>query len=173
MAGDIIKRYETEATETVTALQSVASSQTWVAGWSSGNISNSTDLGDDVLLRFKFVTAGSNNQAGFINIWIIPAASDTGPAYPAVSSGTLGSQGAVTFNTTQQRDACAYFLRQIAVTNTASLTYEASAYLSEAIKDIPENFAIFIAQNATTTTTAGLAASGNTVTRRGQGVGYT
>jgi hypothetical protein len=172
MAGNILQGYQTSTTLTTTNLQSLASSQDWLAGWGSATITNTSALNNDFLLGFTFTTHASNRQAGVINIYIVPALDST-PTYPAVSSGTAGTEGAIAFTDAEERDAACLLLRSLIVDNTASAVFSVAAYVTEACKKVPGNFFIFVSQNCTTTTTAGFAAAGSVVKHTGQYATYT
>lgn len=119
MAGDIKDKYAASSTLTVTNLHSLASSQDWTAGWGSAAISNLTDLNLDNMLGGTFTTHASNRQAGQINIYLIAPLNDT-PTWPASASGTIGTEGAIAFTDTEERDAACTFLASITVDSTAS-----------------------------------------------------
>lgn len=174
MAGDIKDKYVASTSPTVTNLQSLASSQDWTAGWGSASISNLTDLNLDGLLGGTFTTHASNRQAGSINIYLIAALNDT-PTWPASSSGTIGTEGAIAFTDTEERDAACTFLASITVDNTASavMPLPMRAIAAQFGGEMPTHFVIFIAQNCTTTTTAGLASSGNALYYTGKLKQYT
>lgn len=174
MAGDIKDKYVASTSPTVTNLQSLASSQDWTAGWGSASISNLTDLNLDGLLGGTFTTHASNRQAGSINIYLIAALNDT-PTWPASSSGTIGTEGAIAFTDTEERDAACTFLASITVDNTASavMPFPMRAIAAQFGGEMPTHFVIFIAQNCTTTTTAGLASSGNALYYTGKLKQYT
>lgn len=174
MAGDIKDKYVASTSPTVTNLQSLASSQDWTAGWGSASISNLTDLNLDGLLGGTFTTHASNRQAGSINIYLIAALNDT-PTWPASSSGTIGTEGAIAFTDTEERDAACTFLASITVDNTASavMPFHMRAIAAQFGGEMPTHFVIFIAQNCTTTTTAGLASSGNALYYTGKLKQYT
>lgn len=164
MAGDIKLQYVASVAPTVTNLHSLASSQDWTAGWSSASIVNTTNEYLDYLVAGTFTTHASNRQAGSINVYIVAAMNDT-PTYSAASSGTWGTEGAAAFVDTEQRDSACRLLASITVDNGASEVYSfpptSVAQLFGGM--IPPAFAIFVAQNAATTTTAGLAAAGSAI----------
>lgn len=164
MAGDIKLQYVASVAPTVTNLHSLASSQDWTAGWSSASISNTTNEYLDYLVAGTFTTHASNRQAGSINIYIVAAMNDT-PTWPAAASGTWGTEGAASFVDTEQRDGASRLLASIAVDSGASEVYSfpptSVSMLFGGV--IPPAFAIFISQNASTTTTAGLASSGSAI----------
>lgn len=164
MAGDIKLQYVASVAPTVTNLHSLASSQDWTAGWSSASIDNRTNEYLDYLVSGTFTTHASNRQAGSINIYIVAAMNDT-PTWPAASSGTWGTEGAVAFVDIEQRDSATRFLASITVDNGASEVYSFPPTSVAALFGgmVPPAFAIYVAQNASTTTTAGLAASGSAI----------
>jgi len=163
MAGNILTKYLAASTAlTVTNLHSLASSSTWVGGWSSASVSNASTLALDYAYGGTFTTHASNRQAGSINVWVIGFLNDT-PTIPAVSSGTLGTEGAAAFADTYRRDCLARLLCSITVDAAASAIYTfpmtGIAQLFGGI--VPVSHCLFVAQNASTTTTAGLAAAGS------------
>ena len=165
MAGDITLKYAAASTAmTVTSLHSLASSQDWSSGWSSASVNNTTNNYVDYLYGFTFTTHASNRQAGQINIYVIGALNDT-PTWPAVNSGTIGTEGAIGFVDAEERDALCRQLGTIIVDNSGSAVY---AFPPTGIASlfggvVPPYHAIYIAQNCSTTTTAGLAAAGSAV----------
>ncbi|HMZ00123.1 MAG TPA: hypothetical protein PLU79_10765 [Burkholderiaceae bacterium] len=149
---------------TVTNLHSLASSQDWTAGWTSGSTSNTSNKYLDYLYGFTFTTHASNRQAGTINIYVIASLNDT-PTWPATASGTIGTEGALSFTDTEERDTLCRQLGSIVVDNTASAIYTfPQTGIAQLFNGwVPTHHAIYIAQNCSTTTTAGFASSGSAV----------
>lgn len=162
MAGDIKLQYVASVTPTVTNLHSLASSQDWTAGWTSNSVSNLTNEYMDYMYAFTFTTHASNRQAGSINIYVIASLNDT-PTWPATASGTIGTEGALSFTDAEERDSLCRLLGSITVDNTASAIYTFPQTGIAALFGgvVPTHHAIYIAQNCSTTTTAGLAAAGS------------
>lgn len=164
MAGNIKAGYASSVALTVTSLHSLASSSDWTAGWGGASYSNLTNLYLDYLYGFTFTTHASNRQAGSINIYVIAALNDT-PTWPAVSSGTLGTEGAIAFTDTEERDSLCRLLGSLTVDATGSAIYTfpptGIAQLFGGV--VPPYHCIFVAQNAATSTNAGLASSGSAV----------
>jgi hypothetical protein len=83
----------------------------------------------------------------------------------ATSSGTIGTEGALAFTDTEERDSLARILCSIVVDNTASAIYTfpptGIAQLFGGI--VPPYHALYVAQNCSTTTTAGIASSGSAI----------
>jgi len=161
MAGDIKLKRGASSAPTVTALQSLASSQTWEAGWTSALIACGDNF--DIMLSGTFTTNASNRQAGSINVWVYAALNDT-PTWPDIfSAGTEGVQGAATVHDTEQRDSGMRLVTSITVDNGASEVYTFPPTSLAVLfgGTLPTDIAVFVAQNATTTTTAGLASSGS------------
>lgn len=165
MAGAIKVEYPGSSTSmTVTNLHSLASAQDWLAGWSSASVDNTTNCYTDYLYAFSFTTHASNRQAGFINIYVVASLNDT-PTWPTAASGTVGTEGALSWTDSEERDSVCKLLASIAVDSSASAVYQVAqtgiAHLFGGV--VPTHHAIYIAQNAATTTAAGLAASGSAV----------
>lgn len=165
-AGDIKVAYGSSSNLTVTNLHSLASSQTWVAGWTSGTVDNTTDLHIDKVVSAKFTTAASNNQAGEIRVYGYAMLDDS--TWPDIfSSGTEGTEGAATVLDTEQFSGLV-LLWGTAVDSGASEAHNMPpTSIRGAFGFIPAKFALFVTGNATTTTTAQFAASGNQVTVKG------
>jgi hypothetical protein len=162
MAGDAKLKYASSSALTVTNLHSLASAQDWAAGWTSASVSNTTNCYLDYLYGFTFTTHASNRQAGSINIYVIASLNDT-PTWPATSSGTIGTEGALAFTDTEERDSLCRLLGSITVDNTASAIYTFPQTGIAALFGgfVPSHHAIYVAQNCATTTAAGLASSGS------------
>lgn len=163
MAGDIKTQYVASSALTVTNLHSLASSQTWETGWTSASINNTTNEYLDILLSGTFTTHASNRQAGVINIFAFSALNDT-PTWPSFfSAGTPGTEGTCTVTDTEERDAGMRIVASINVDNTASAIYTfpmtSLAQLFGGI--LPPYIGLYVTQNCSTTTTAGLASSGS------------
>lgn len=165
MPGDIKLKYPAASTaQTVTNLHSLASSQDGLAGWSSASVNNTSNCYLDYLYGLTFTTHASNRQAGSINIYVIAALNDT-PTWPATNSGTIGTEGALTFVDSEERDSLCRLLWSITVDNTASAIYTIPATgIAQFFGGVmPPYHALYITQNCSTTTTAGLAAAGSAV----------
>ena len=164
MAGDIKTKYAASTSLTVTNLHSLASSSDYTAGWGSATITNTSNNYEDYLIGATFTTNASNRQSGAINIYVIGALNDT-PTYPAVASGTLGTEGAISFTDTEERDSICRLLTSIPVDNTASAIYAVSQSAIAQLFGgrVPTHFCLYVSQNAATTTTAGLASSGSAI----------
>lgn len=163
MPGDIKSKYGTTATLTVTNLHSLASSSSREAGWTSGGIDNTSDLSLDYLLSGTFTTHASNRQAGFIDVRIYTALNAT-PTWPDIfSAGTEASEGAATWHDTEQMNSAGPMLKQIEVDSGAGEIYTFPQLAIAALFNnvLPTNFAVFVGQNAASSTNAGLAAAGS------------
>ncbi len=165
MAGDIKGKYGAASTAmTVTNLHSLASdSGSYLAGWSSASVNNTSNVYLDYLLSGTFTTHASNRAAGRIDVYVIAALNDT-PTWPATASGTIGTEGALSFTDTEERDSLCRLIASMTADTTASsiLTFPPTSVrmLFGGIMP-PPYWAVFITQNVSTTTTAGLAAAGS------------
>ena len=165
MAGDIKLKYPAASTAvTVTNLQSLAASQTWIAGWCSAAVANTSNVYQDYMYGGQFTSASSARQAGSLSVWVVGALNDT-PTWPATSSGTLGTEGALAFADTFRRDSLVRPLAQFTFDTTASAIYTFPPIgIAQCFGGrVPPYHCLFIAQNLATTTAAGLASSGNAI----------
>jgi hypothetical protein len=163
VSGDITGKGSLSSTSlTVTNLNSLASSQDGLAGWSSAAIARGTDL--DVSIGVNLVTHASNRQAGKIDIYVIGSLNAT-PSWPPTVTGTPGTEGTLSFTDTEERDAACRLLASLAVDSSASSVIAGHLGAIAALFNgvLPPSFALFITTNATTTTTAGIAASGSSI----------
>ncbi len=153
--------YGSSTNLTVTNLHSLAASQSFIGGWESAVIDNSSVLALDYLVSAKFTMASSNNQAGEIRIYLAGLLDDS--TYMDVLDGTESTEA---FTDTEERDATCILARTLAVdTSTGAIIYSAPFGVAQFFGGVcPKKFSIFIAGNGTTTTTAQFAASGNQVT---------
>jgi hypothetical protein len=165
--ADIKTAYRASSNLTVTALNSLASAQTLLSGWTSGTIDN-TDLDLGKVITAKFTKAAANLQAGQIQVWAYAQLDDS--TWPDIfSSGTEGTEGAATLHDDEQKNENLVLLWATTVDTGVSEVHNMPPVNVRArFGDYqPQRFALFITQNCSTTTTAGLAASGNQVTVKG------
>ena len=161
-SGDVKLAYRASSNLTVTNLHSIATSATWVAGWESGVVDNTTNLDEDILLS-GIIALGNAATAGQIRVYIVPVTDDT-PTYPAPFDGT---ESVETIGDATLRDSAAKLL--IAVTTRADPGTDDVYYLAPtsiaAIFGgvVPPKFVVFV----THSTGVNLAASGNQITLKG------
>lgn len=172
MAGDIKLKYGTDATYSVTALQSLASSTTNVAGWSSVAVDNTTDLYSDYLISGQFTVSASAPTAGkSIKVYAYGAFNGT-PTWPDLfSSGTEGSEGAATVHDEEQRD-CGMRLLWAGVVDagTSEVYAMPPTSLAQCFGGVlPSDWALWVVQD----TGQALSASGNALYRQPVGLQYT
>jgi hypothetical protein len=165
MAGDLKLKYGTDGAFTMTGIEDIDASSTWVAGWSSASIDNSSTLALDYLVSGQFTTEASNRQAGLINVYAYAAFVDT-PTWPDLfSAGTEGSVGAATVHDSEQRDSGMRLVASIVVDNTASAvyTFPPTSIANLFGGSVPVLWALWVTSNATTTTTDWCVSSGTTL----------
>lgn len=166
--GAVTQEYRASANLTVTNLHSLASSQGLLAGWTSGTIDNTSNKDVDILVSAKFTKAASNLQAGVIEVWAYAMLDDSN--WPDVfSSGTEGTEGTATIHDDEQKKEA---FRSLWSTTTDTGTSEVHNMPPVSVASafggvLPPKFAVFVTGNATTTTTAQFASSGNQVTTKG------
>lgn len=98
--------YRASSDLTVTNLASIATSSTWVAGWLSGIIDNTSDFDLDKLVSAKFAL-GNSAVAGQIRVYAIAMLDDSNWPSSVLSAGTFGTEGTGTFKDTTLRDGVA------------------------------------------------------------------
>ena len=163
MAGDIKLQYVASVAPTVTNLHSLASdSGAYLAGWTSNSVNNLSNEYLDYMYAGTFTTHASNRAAGDIRVYVIAALNDT-PTWPATASGTIGTEGALSFTDSEERDSLCRLLMVLTADTTASsiLTFPPTGIAQLFGGWVPPYHAIFVTQNVSTTTTAGLAAAGS------------
>ena len=157
--------YGASVAMTVTNLHSLASSQDWLTGWFSGSVANTANNRLDYMVGGTFTTHASNRQAGYINVYVVASLNDT-PTWTATATGTLGTEGGGSFVDAEERDSLVRLLASIPVDSTASAIYtfpQTSIVTAMGLIMPPTHWGIFVSNNASTTTTAGLAAAGSAV----------
>lgn len=153
--------YAASSDLTVTNLHSVASSATWVAGWESGAVDNTTNLYLDYLVSAK-ISVGNSATAGQIRVYIVGQLDDS--TWPDVFDGTESTE---TITDTEIRDA---ICRLGAVSDvdadggTDDVYYLGPFSVAALFGGVcPAKFVVFITHSSG----VNLAASGNQVTTKG------
>jgi hypothetical protein len=162
MAGDIKLKYPAASTAvTVTNLHSLASSSTYISGWFSGSVNNTSNVYMDYLWGGTFTSHASNRQSGSLYVYAVAALNDT-PTWPATATGTLGTEGTGSFSDAYKRDSLCRLLAVINTDNTASAIYTfPPTSIRNLWGEIPPYHCLYITGNLSTTTTAQLASSGS------------
>lgn len=156
-AGDVKVVYAASSNEgTLTALNSLASSSTWVAGWESTAIDNTGNLYADYRVTAKIV-AGTTLTAGELRMYLVGMLDDS--TWPDVFDGTASAE---TVTNVQIRDAICKPAAMTATTNTNSVTYYLDCPSAAAVfnGNLPKKFVIFITHSMV----GALASSGHQVT---------
>lgn len=144
--------YGTDAAFTQTNLDGIASSATWVAGWTSGSIDNTSTKAVDYLVSGQFQVESSGLSAGVINVYAYAALNDT-PTWPDLfSAGTEGTEGTATIHDTEIRDTLR-LVASIATDTTASRYYAFNPVSIASLfgGHVPTHWALFVAQSTGTT----------------------
>lgn len=147
-AGDVKLAYAASSAITVTNLHALASSSTWVAGWESGAIDNSTNLYTDYIVNAKIVVESSGLSAGEIRLYLVAELDDS--TWPDVFDGTESTE---TITDTEIRDAICRLGAMTVTDTTASRTYYLNCPSVAAVfgGQVPRKFVIFITQSTGTT----------------------
>jgi hypothetical protein len=162
MPGNILQKYAASVALTVTNLHSLASdSGSYLAGWSSASVNNTSNAYLDYLVGGTFTTHASNRAAGDIRVYVIAALNDT-PTWPATASGTIGTEGALSFTDTEERDSLCRLLTVLTADTSASsiLAFPPTGIAQLFGGMMPAYWALFVTQNVST---AGLAAAGSAI----------
>ncbi len=159
-AGDVKLAYVASSNLTVTNLNSVASSATWVAGWESDAIDNTTNKYLDYRITAKITVASSGLAAGEIRLYLVGMLDDS--TWPDVFDGT---ESVETITDTEMRDAiCKPAAMTVTDTTNSDVYYLDCPSAAAAFGgNLPAKFVIFITQS----TGQNLASSGNQVTIKG------
>lgn len=158
--GDMKMVYAASSNLTVTNLHSLPSSSTWVAGWESGAVDNTTNLYLDYRVTAKITVASSGLAAGEIRLYLVGMLDDS--TWPDVFDGTESTE---TVTDTEMRDAiCRLAASTQTDTDNSDVYYlEVPSVAAVFGGNMPAKFVVFI----THSTGQNLAASGNQVTVKG------
>lgn len=158
--GDVKVAYAASSNLTVTNLHSVATSSTWVAGWESGAIDNTSNLYEDYRLTAKITVAAASLTAGEIRMYVVGMLDDS--TWPDVFDGTESTE---TITDTEMRDAICKLaaVSQTDTTNSDVYFLDCPSVAAVFVGNMPAKFVVFI----THSTGQNLAASGNQVTIKG------
>lgn len=152
--------YAASSDLTVTNLHSIATSSTWVAGWESGAVDNTTNKYLDYALTAKITVAAAGLSAGEIRMYVVAMLDDSN--WPDQFDGTESTESVTD---TEIRDAICQPAAVTATDTTASRVYylHCPSVAAAFNGNLPAKFVVFI----THSTGANLAASGNQVTIKG------
>ena len=140
--------YGTDAAFTQTNLDGIDSSSTWVAGWTSDAINNTSTKAMDYLVSGQFQVESTGLSAGQINVFAYAVLNDT-PTWPDLfSAGTEGTEGTATLHDTEIRDTLR-LVASITTDTTASRYYsfEPVSIASLFGGIVPTYWALFVAQS--------------------------
>jgi len=140
--------YAASAALTQTNLDGIASSATWVAGWESSAIDNSSNLYFDYIINAKIQVESASLAAGEIRLYLVAELEDS--TWPDVFDGTESTE---TVTDTEMRDAICRLAAVTATDTGASDVYYLNCPSAAAVfgGTIPRKFVIFITQSTGTT----------------------
>lgn len=162
--ADLKIAYAASSNLTVTNLGGISSSSTFVAGWTSGTIDNTTNLYLDYLITAQLTAESAGLSAGEMRVYVYTMLDDSN--WPDLfSAGTEGTEGTATVHDTNILAASLKLLWATATDTTASQKYVMPATSIAAAFGgvVPAKFALFVTQSTGTT----LETSGNQVTVKG------
>lgn len=143
-AGDVKLRYAASSALTQTNLDALASSATWVAGWESDAIDNSTNQYTDYAINAVLQVESAGISAGEIRLYLVAETNDT--TWPDVFDGT---ESAETVTDVNVRDAICRLAAVTATDTTASQFYYLQCPSVAAVFGgaVPRKFVVFITQS--------------------------
>jgi hypothetical protein len=152
--------YAASSNLTVTNLNSLPTSSTWLAGWESDAIDNTSNLYTDYRVTAKITVAAASLSAGEIRMYLVAMLDDS--TWPDVFDGTGSTE---TITDTEMRDAiCRLGAFSFTDTTNSDVYYLDCPSVAAVFNgNLPAKFVIFI----THSTGQNLAASGNQVTIKG------
>ena len=158
--ADVKVAYVASSNLTVTSLNGLVASTTWVAGWESAAIDNTTNKYLDYRVTAKITVESASLVAGEIRMYLVGMLDDA--TWPDVFDGT---ESAETITDTEIRDAIALRAAVTATDTTASRVYYLDCPSVARVfgGNMPAQFVIFITQSTGTT----LETTGNQVTVKG------
>lgn len=135
------------ASSTVTnAIESLATSSTWVAGYESATIDNTSNLDLDILLS-GITTVGTTPTANtVIEHWVVPIIDSDGSTWPDVFDGTTSAE---TVTSREILLSCGKLAASIDVPSTTSnISYPWGAVSVRALfGSVPPKFVVFTTHN--------------------------
>jgi hypothetical protein len=143
-AGDVKLAFGASTAFTQTNLDGLASSATWVAGWESNAVDNSTNLYEDYLITGSLQAESAGLTAGEIRVGIVAEQDDT--TWPDVFDGT---ESAETISHTGVRDAIVKIGAVVKTDTTASQVYDFGPFSVASLFGgiCPRKFVVFIAHS--------------------------
>lgn len=154
--------YAASSDLTVTNLHGLAASPTWVTGWESALIDNTSNLYTDYLVSAKFTVESASVTAGQIRIFIVPMLDDA--TWPGGFDGTESAE-TTPLDDVNGTNSGARLGAVVVNDTTVSQVYYVAPFSVAALFGgvCPAKFVIFIAQATGTT----LETTGNQVTIKG------
>lgn len=143
--ADFKLKYGTALTPTVTALQSLASSSSFTSGWTSDWIDNTSVLALNYLVSAAF-ELGTTPTAGEIRVYAY-AEHPNGDDPDLFSSGTEGTQGAVTLHDTEQLSGMVLLWSTDTDTTTNDPHEMPPRSIAGAFGEVPRKYALFVTHN--------------------------
>jgi hypothetical protein len=144
-AGDVKLQYGSSVDLPVTTLLGLAASATWVIGWSSDEVDNTTNKYEDYLVSGKITTQHDGTVVvGEIRIYVVAMISDT--EWP---TGINHDETADTWPSTNERDSCAKLAAVIVnhATNNTAYAFGPFSVANLFGGVCPPKFEIFIAHS--------------------------
>ena len=163
-AGDVKLSYVASGAFDVTHLHSLAASQTWIAGWASALIDNTSNKYLDYMISGLFKAAASANAIGTIRVYVVSMIDDA--TWPSDKDTAFpGTEGALA--------VAIDFLNSVgrlgAVVNASAATAnQIYSFGKFSVANLfggvcPPKFCLYVTGNIATTTAAQFAANTNII----------
>lgn len=158
MAGDIKQKYGTAEAPTVTNLHSLASSSSFLAGWTSAWIDNTSTLALNSIVTGS-IQSGTTPTAGSVRLYAYAEFPD-GSDPDLFSAGTEGTEGTATIHDAEQLNASFVLLWSSDVDTTSDQHHPIPPRsIRQAFGFMPRKWALFVAHD----TVATLKSSGSVI----------
>ena len=144
--GAVTTEYRASATITTTGLQTLATASTLRVGWTSAEISNTTNKDLDILISGRFtLNSTAPTDAKQIQVFAYTQLDDSTWPAGAFSAGTPGTEGAATIIDDEQKAATFVLLWSTATDATVSDVHNMPpTSVRKAFGYMPNRFAIFV-----------------------------
>ena len=169
MPGNNLLEYIGSQDFTLTGLHSLPANSSFTDGWTSNYVDNQPDEFEDYLISGELWTHASNRKAGTIYIYAYTSRGDGADLeiFSDADEGVVDGTAAV--HSSEVRDSVMKLVKPIVVNATASEKYGFSEISIASFFGwkVPDRWALWITGDASTGTTAQLAATGSILTYTG------
>jgi len=146
--GAVTTEYRASAALTTTALGTLATHAGLLQGWTSGEISNTTNKDLDILISGRFTLGAAPTDAMQIQVFAYTQLDDATWPAGAFTAGTPATQGTATIRDDEQKAATFVLLWSTATDNGASEPHNMPpTSVRREFGYMPSRFAVFVTQS--------------------------